>query len=425
LLGPEKKGGLNFLYGFTHPLLQSYCVPIAPLVWGKDMDMHLRTALISLSLVFILGASSAYAQNVYVAFGDSITKGMGDDNLANGEGYPPLLGQMLPAPNNTVINAGDPGDTSSDGANKISTVLSNNPNATHVLIQFGTNDARASTSVSVNDYRTNLRKIIRAVEDAGKRPLLAKIPILYRGKDAMQPPCDAASASAQTVNQRIREYNEVIGQLAAEYNLEVERGRPLTPPDFYGYFESTNVDAAGKSVKFDDCVHPNDMGYQSMARLWAAVLNVPPVDGQPNTYVYKYKTATERISASDSFQPDDHLFLDVGANERWTFEALLWIRTTATGDFRFLWRGPTGSDVRSSVIAYQGNSIANQAIQLGMNTIWSVNYTLAVTLQPIYIKGVFSTRGTAGRIRLEWSQRAASGTTSVYFPSYLEARRAQ
>lgn len=329
------------------------------------MDTHLRIALISLSLVVIIGGSSACAHNVYVAFGDSITKGMGDDIPANGEGYPPLLSQMLPAPNNTVINAGNPGDTSSDGANKISTVLSNNSDATHVLIQFGTNDARASTSVSVDDYRTNVRKIIRAVEDAGKRPLLAKVPILYRGKDAMQPPCNAASASAQTVNQRIREYNEVIGQLAAEYNLEVAPGQSLSPPDFYSYFESTNVDSAGKSVEFSDCVHPNDIGYQSMARLWAAVLQVPQGDGQSTTYVYKYKTATERISASDSFQPDDHLFLDVGANERWTFEALLWIKTTdATGDFRFLWRGPTGSDVRSNVIAYQGKNIANQANHL-------------------------------------------------------------
>jgi hypothetical protein len=163
-----------------------------------------------------------------------------------------------------------------------------------------------------------------------------------------------------------------------------------------------------------------------MARLWAAALQAPPQNGEPSTHVYKYKTTTERITSSDTFQPDDHLFLDVGANERWVFEALLWIKTTdAMGDFQFLWRGPAGSDVRSNVVAYEGNSIANQANQLTMNTIWSVDYSQAVSIQPIYIKGVFSTRETAGRIRLEWCQRAASGTTSVYFPSYLEARRVQ
>lgn len=396
--------------------------------WGqvKNLCMHLRTALVSLSLALILMGSVACAHNEYVAFGDSITKGMGDDNPLNGEGFPPLLSELLPAPDNKVINAGDPGDTSGQGVTKISTVLTNNPDATHVLIQFGTNDVRAAPSVPVADYRNNMRSIIRAVEDAGKRPLLAKIPIVYRGKDSMQTPCDLSTASAQAVNQRIREYNEVIAQLVAEYNLEVAPGQRLNPPDFYGYFESTDVDALGKSVEFDDCVHPNDAGYHSMARLWAAALQAPPQNGEPSTHVYKYKTATERITSSDTFQPDDHLFLDVGANERWVFEALLWIKTTdAMGDFQFLWRGPAGSDVRSNVVAYEGNSIANQANQLTMNTIWSVDYSQAVSIQPIYIKGVFSTRETAGRIRLEWCQRAASGTTSVYFPSYLEARRVQ
>ena len=236
------------------------------------MKSGFQTLLIFVGSVFIFGISSANAQ-VYIAFGDSITWGVGDDNLTNGKGFPPILSQLI---GSIVINAGDIGDMSKDGVNKISTVLSNNPNATHVLIQFGTNDARASDSVSVENYKTNISKIISAVEDAGKRPLLAKIPILYKGKDSMKPPCDAASASAKAVNQRIREYNKVVEQLITEYNLEVAPGHPLTSPDFYSYFEKTLIDSDGKSLEFSDCIHPNDAGYKSMAVQWKAALQVPP-----------------------------------------------------------------------------------------------------------------------------------------------------
>lgn len=388
------------------------------------MNQFFCTILIALTWTSLLVGSSAYARNVYVAFGDSITKGLGDDNPVNGRGFPPILSAILPAPDNTVVNAGDIGDTSSDGVNKIETVLANNTDATHFLIQFGTNDARAVTSVSVDEYRNNMRNIIQAVEYAGKRPLLAKIPILYRGKDSMRPPCNLSSASAQAVNQRIREYNQAIDDLIAEYNLDITLGQTLEAPDFYNHFESTNIDASGKSEEFYDCVHPNDAGYQAMAQIWAGTLGVPSSASEPQTHVYRYKTATERISNSDNFQRDDHLYLDVGMNERWSFEVLLWVKTTdAEGDFRFLWRGPNGSDVRSNVVAYEGNQIANQANHLTMNTILSVDYARAVTIEPIYIKGVFSTRETAGRISLEWCQREPSGTTSVYFPSYLEAKR--
>jgi lysophospholipase L1-like esterase len=237
---------------------------------GKKMKSGSQTLIIFLGSVLIFGISSANAQ-VYIAFGDSITWGNGDDNLANGKGFPPILSQLL---GSKVINAGEVGDKSKDGVIKISTVLSNYPNATHVLIQFGTNDARASDSVSVENYKTNITQIISTVKDAGKRPLLAKIPIQFRGEGSFKPPCDAASA--QTVNQRIREYNKAVEQLITENNLEVALGHPLTPPDFYSYFEKKPIDSHGKSIEFSDCIHPNDAGYKSMAVQWKAALQVPP-----------------------------------------------------------------------------------------------------------------------------------------------------
>ena len=375
-----------------------------------------------------VGILDAAQHREYVAFGDSITKGLGDDDLSNGEGYPDHLSKLLQTPGNIVKNAGDPGDLSQHGLNKIRDLLERYPLATHFLIMFGTNDVRSSTAPEI--FRSNMRGIIRAIEQAGKVPLLARIPPNYYNTHQTRPfgpPCDMSLPSAHNITQRTVAFNKIIDELVSEYNLEIDPGRPLVAPDFYNYFKSTGIDGEGKSPEFSDCVHPNDVGYQSMAKLWREALEGGPINLQepePLKEIYVYKSDTERVTSNNEFQPDDHLVFNVGENERWTFEALLWVKTTnAEGDFRFLWRGPKGSDVRANVVAYQENTIIEQANQLGMNVFCSVDYTKAVTVEPVYLKGVFSTGSTGGRIRLEWAQITGLGTTSVYFPSYLEARR--
>ncbi|MGI9264939.1 MAG: hypothetical protein ACR2QU_08410 [Gammaproteobacteria bacterium] len=113
------------------------------------------------------------------------------------------------------------------------------------------------------------------LQAAGRKPLLARIPVAYAGTGSMQPPCDASSASALAVNQRIREYNGIIDGLVWSNSLEIAPGQRLTPPDFNSNFKATRVGAGGMSVEFNDCFHPNDEGYRSMARWWAYALKPP------------------------------------------------------------------------------------------------------------------------------------------------------
>ena len=139
--------------------------------------------------------------------------------------------------------------------------------------------------------------------------------------------------------------------------------------------------------------------------------------------IFRHKQNIETVTSSTTLQADDHLFFDIGANELWAFEALLWVETsTATGDLELVWRGPDNSDVRSNVVAYQGNTIIEQENQLSMDTAVSVDYPATAAIEPIYLKGLFW-GGDGGTISLEWAQSAASGTTKIFFPSYLEARR--
>ena len=189
----------------------------------------------------------------YVAVGDSIT-------LAAGvRGYEPTLSDLLRNSKripNTVANWGMAGATSADGARFIFVTLSTVPWAKYFLVMFGTNDASLPGPVPSGkgkgpgdagyrgSYKDNLQKIISAILAAGKIPYLAKVPY------ATSPSIDISS---------IREYNAVVDELVAANNI------PVTPPDFYAYFQEHPDEIPGG-------IHPNNIGYESMANLWFIAL---------------------------------------------------------------------------------------------------------------------------------------------------------
>jgi lysophospholipase L1-like esterase len=194
----------------------------------------------------------------FVAVGDSITFGQGDDisdddtsldGRNTGGGFEPILNDLLTAaksiPHN-IANEGVGGVDSAYGAAQISTTLSGYPQAKYFLILYGTNDADTffGGPVTRDDYKSNLQTILSAILAAGKTPYLAKVPF------TTNPRYSIAS---------IQEYNAVIDELVAENFLTA------SPPDFYTLFQNTSLlDADG--------LHPNGTGYQSMADLWFSAL---------------------------------------------------------------------------------------------------------------------------------------------------------
>jgi len=185
----------------------------------------------------------------YVAVGDSITLGEGGRNyestlrdlLSKSKGFP-----------NTVANWGLGGATSAAGARLISLTLSTVPLGKYFLVMYGTNDAQRPTPVPSGkgkrpgdpgyqgSYKDNLQKIISAILAAGKIPFLAKVPYSTRSS------IDISS---------IREYNIVVDELVTANNITV------TPPDFFTYFQEHPEEIA-------DGIHPNNIGYESIANLW-------------------------------------------------------------------------------------------------------------------------------------------------------------
>jgi lysophospholipase L1-like esterase len=236
----------------------------------------LKASIINNSGVIVSGSNTENqitrvgVGDYYVALGDSITKGSGDDipsddtssdGRVTGGGYEPILNNLLTTLKGYpqyVAKEGVFGNTSGDGVVRISAVLAKHPNAQLFLVQYGTNDAPGLPSGKglgpgdpgyAGSYKENMQKIINAVNAAGKRIALAKVPVIR--------------PSSNPANLVVQDYNIVIDELVSDSHNRIT----VTPPDFYTYFSTRYWS------EYSDQFHPNGTGYQSMANLWYQALN--------------------------------------------------------------------------------------------------------------------------------------------------------
>src|SRR5262245_6278785 len=134
-------------------------------------------------VILLVVPSGAAAERVIVAFGDSLTAGLG---VKPEQAYPALLEARLRAEGYgyRVVNAGVSGDTTAGGLRRIDWTLRNKPDV--VIVALGANDAlRALDLASV---RANLDAIVTRFQQAGVRVLLAgmEVPPNYGARYAAE-----------------------------------------------------------------------------------------------------------------------------------------------------------------------------------------------------------------------------------------------
>ena len=119
-------------------------------------------------LVLVVAAPVVAAERVIVALGDSLTAGLG---VAREEAYPALLEERLwrEGYGYRVVNAGVSGDTSAGGRRRVDWVLRTNPEI--AIVALGANDGLRG--LPVDELRANLEAIVRRLQAAGVRVLLA------------------------------------------------------------------------------------------------------------------------------------------------------------------------------------------------------------------------------------------------------------
>jgi lysophospholipase L1-like esterase len=179
--------------------------------------------------------------NVYMAFGDSITKSEGDP----GGGYPARLEAKLRAHfgDGSVVNRGADGTNSGEGVERVRRNLRGSTPA-FTLVLYGTNDWNEVPCQDAPpcEVVNNLRRILGEVKGIESLPFLATLI-----------PTNPSLAAADR-NDWIRATNDAIKQLGREEGVFV-----------IDTFEAFQRQGGDVSRFFVDHVHPNGAGYEVIA----------------------------------------------------------------------------------------------------------------------------------------------------------------
>lgn len=127
-----------------------------------------RSLLAALIAAMLAAPTAAAAEGVIVAFGDSLTAGLG---VKPEQSYPARLEARLRAEGYSyrVVNAGVSGDTTAGGLRRIDWALRNKPDV--VIVALGANDALRA--LDLGSVHANLDAIVVRFQKAGVRVLLA------------------------------------------------------------------------------------------------------------------------------------------------------------------------------------------------------------------------------------------------------------
>lgn len=251
----------------------------------------LAVLLLSTTLTAVpVPAAAQTAGTTYLAFGDSITAGIGDDGRAQ-PGYPPRLQTLLlnAGVDATVGNYGMPGEKTPDALSRIDSVLAMGKPGDVLLLMEGTNDVTRAISVETTIF--DLDNMASRAEALGLSVIHATV--IPRPPDDKK---DADNLLTDQLNGRIRNLAGVRGRREADPNASF-----LTLPNLFGGFYSNASD--------DHVGHPNAAGYDILAGIFFNVIqgidSVSPVPG-----------IISPVNGSTNVKPDATIQLDV-----WDFGA--------------------------------------------------------------------------------------------------------
>jgi len=174
---------------------------------------------------------------VIVAFGDSLTAGLRVDPDLN---YPSQLQRKIDAGGYRykVVNAGVSGETSSQGLNRIRTIIDLRPSI--VIVELGANDGLRGLPAETT--RRNLAAIVQGLQSAGAKVVLA----------GMRVPPNYGPQYTST-------FRNTFKDVAKQYDV------PLIP----FFLEGVGGNA---ELNQDDGIHPTAEGYKIVVEnVWAVL----------------------------------------------------------------------------------------------------------------------------------------------------------
>jgi lysophospholipase L1-like esterase len=190
-----------------------------------------------------------------IAFGDSITRGVGDGDSSRSTpavetaGYPARLQQQLqlldPGRSIVVQNQGQPGEETSRGVPRLADVLAANPTVDYVILLEGINDLLNDRDP--DSILANLRTMVDRVYGAGAQPILGTLTPVCCDHANVVPNSDIAS-----LDDRI-------------HTLGRETSAPVV--DFFEGFGGLAYDPAAGLLHQPEGLHPTPTGYDRMTEV--------------------------------------------------------------------------------------------------------------------------------------------------------------
>lgn len=224
LAATVKKTNQNLSNGGKHAMMspaKQHCNRLALLV------ITLSLALLCLSCSSQPPLPPLAADAVILAFGDSLTFGTG---AQPNQSYPAVLAGLT---GRKVVNAGIPGEVSSEGLKRLSATLDETLPALLVLCHGGNDLLRKQ---SQDELRRNLREMVQLARGRGVAVMLIAVP---EPNLAVKPPA-------------------LYAEVAREFSLPLE--------------EDILADIVTTRKLKSDHVHPNAEGYRRLAEAVAKVL---------------------------------------------------------------------------------------------------------------------------------------------------------
>lgn len=190
--------------------------------------MRLRTILITALLALLTACSgddvqlTPLANNaVILAYGDSLTYGTGANTET--ESYPAVLAQLT---QREVVNAGVPGEVSSEGLARLSSMLEQHKPDLVVLCHGGNDLIRRQDK---QQLKSNLSQMIELIHRQGAQVVMVAVPTLGLGLTVP----------------------DLYPEVAAQHQLAIEM--------------DVLVDVESQTALKSDPIHPNAAGYRIMA----------------------------------------------------------------------------------------------------------------------------------------------------------------
>lgn len=298
---------------------------------------RLASALLVLGLLPSLAAAQT-SPGKYLAFGDSITFGVGDDPARTAKGYTPRLQNLLQTAgvSTTVINFGQGGENTVMALGRINSVLAQGTLGDVLILMEGTNDI--SQNISLETTIFNLDDMASRAEILGMTAIHATV--IPRYPEAK---LDPENALTDQLNGRIRNLAGVRQRRLADPN-EIYRN---TPNIYAGFYSTERPDPVG---------HPNAAGYDILARVFSNLLQgidtVSPVPGIVNP-----------VKGARNVRPDTAISVDI-------------------------WDFGTGIDLANTVLLVNGQPV--QAVPVGTTRRANITYQPPAPLSGIVTVGLRS-----------------------------------